>query len=219
MKLLGSSEASIDEASAFSQRLDLRHLLAWCMMWIVVSAAVYACVVAIDHPLALLIRDRTDPVSAASLLVRIPEAIAGIAIASAAALGMWRALTGHLPVIWREAFLAGLSICVALAIKSELKLLFGRVPPEAWFLHQSGPLRNFHLFYDGSFPSGHMTVLAVLIPFIWVYARPLRGLWLLLCAAVGCALLIMEAHFLGDLVAGTLLGVTVGATCCRISKP
>ncbi|WP_165982667.1 phosphatase PAP2 family protein [Dankookia rubra] len=218
MKFLGRSEASIDEIDVFGGRLDLRHLLVWCLLWIVVSAVIYACVVTVDHPLALLIRDRTDPAAAAILLVRLPEAIAGIAIAGAAALGVWRTLTGQLPGVRREAFLACLGICVALAIKSELKLVFGRVPPEAWFWHQSGPLRNFHLFYAGSFPSGHMTVLAVLIPFIWAYALPFRGLWLLLCAAVGCALMIMEAHFLGDLVAGALLGVTVGAACRHISR-
>ena len=218
MKLLDRSEVSIDEINVVGRRLDPPHLLTWCLLWIVVSAGIYACVVAVDHPLALLIRDRTDPAVAAILLVRLPEAIAAIAIAGAAALGTWRALTGQLPGVCRVAFLACLGICVALAIKSELKLVFGRVPPEAWFWHQSGPLRNFHLFYAGSFPSGHMTVLAVLIPFIWAYALPLRALWLLLCAAVGCALMIMEAHFLGDLAAGTLLGVTVGAACRRISQ-
>jgi membrane-associated phospholipid phosphatase len=114
--------------------------------------------------------------------------------------------------------MACLGVCVALALKSELKLLFGRVPPDAWFWHQSGPLRNFHLFYAGSFPSGHMTVLAVLIPFVWGRAAPLRLLWLLASGAVGGGLVIMEAHFLSDLLAGALLGVTVGSACRRISR-
>jgi membrane-associated phospholipid phosphatase len=30
--------------------------------------------------------------------------------------------------------------------------------------------------------------------------------------------MIMEAHYLGDLIAGTLLGVTVGSVCRRITR-
>jgi membrane-associated phospholipid phosphatase len=154
----------------------------------------------------------------ATVLVHVPEAIAGITVIGAAALGAWRALIGQLRGAWRDAFLACLGICVVLALKSELKLLFGRVPPDAWFWHQSGPLRNFHLFYAGSFPSGHMAVLGVLISFIWAHGLPLRFMWLLICGAVGGALMIMEAHYLGDLIAGTLLGVTVGSVCRRITR-
>jgi hypothetical protein len=110
----------------------------------VTSAVIYVCVIAIDHPLALLIRERTEPTIIATLLVRLPEAIAGTAIVGAAALGMGRTLIGQFKGMWRSAFLACIGVCVALALKSELKLLFGRVPPDTWFWHQSGPLRNFH---------------------------------------------------------------------------
>jgi membrane-associated phospholipid phosphatase len=190
----------------------------WGALWAVTSAVIYVCVVAIDHPLALLIRERTEPTIVATLLVRLPEAIAGTVIVGAAAFGMWRTLIGQLQGIWRSAFLACIGVCVALALKSELKLLFGRVPPDTWFWHQSGPLRNFHLFYAGSFPSGHMAVLGVLIPFVWALAMPLKLLWLLIYGVVGGALLVTEAHFLGDLIAGTLLGVTVGTACLHISR-
>jgi membrane-associated phospholipid phosphatase len=44
------------------------------------------------------------------------------------------------------------------------------------------------------------------------------ALWLLICGAVGGALMIMEAHYLGDLIAGTLLRVTVGSVCRRITR-
>src|SRR6478752_6970637 len=76
----------------------------WCVLWAVTSAVIYACVIEIDHPLALLIRERTDPTIAASLLVRLPEAIAAIAIVGAAALGTWRTLIGQLQGVWRDAF-------------------------------------------------------------------------------------------------------------------
>src|SRR3954471_9337122 len=183
----------------------------WGVLWAVTSAVIYVCVVAIDHPLALLIRERTEPTIVATLLGRLPEAIAGTAIVGAAALGMGRTLIGQLQGIWRSAFLACIGVCVALALKSELKLLFGRVPPDTWFWHQSGPLRNFHLFYAGSFPSGHMAVLGVLTAFVWAWPAPVRLVWLSACLAIGGALIVVEAHFVGDLIAGALLGITVGS--------
>jgi membrane-associated phospholipid phosphatase len=224
MAQLPGNEVPIDRLRLTTFCRDLRpsdvwrRVWPWGVLWAVTSAVIYVSVVAIDHPLALLIRERTEPTIVATLLVRLPEAIAGTAIVGAAAFGMWRTLIGQLQGMWRSAFLACIGVCVALALKSELKLLFGRVPPDTWFWHQSGPLRNFHLFYAGSFPSGHMTVLGVLIPFVWALAMPLKFSWLLIYGVVGGALLVMEAHFLGDLIAGTLLGVTVGTACLRISR-
>jgi membrane-associated phospholipid phosphatase len=108
---------------------------------------------------------------------------------------------------------------VALALKTELKLLFGRVPPHAWFWHQSAPLRNFHLMYSGSFPSGHMVIMGVLTPFVWAYAPPtLKLSWCVACTAVGAALMALNAHFFSDLVAGILLGITVGVASRSIDK-
>ena len=225
MEQFRGTEAPVVKFALISRRPDVtllvawRHVWPWCVGWIVTSAIIYAGILAVDHPLALIIRDRTEPMKAAALLVHLPEGIAGITIIGTAALGAWRALIGQLRGAWRDAFLACLGICVALALKSELKVLFGRVPPEAWFLHQSAPLRNFHRFYyAGSFPSGHMAVLGVLLAFVWAYALPLRLLWLLVCGAVGGALMIMEAHFLTDLLAGALLGLTVGSVCRRIAR-
>src|SRR5690242_7855449 len=40
----------------------------WGVLWAVTSAIIYVCVVAIDHPLALLIRERTEPTIVATLL-------------------------------------------------------------------------------------------------------------------------------------------------------
>jgi membrane-associated phospholipid phosphatase len=122
-------------------------------------------------------------------------------------------LSGH----WRTALLLGVAVCVALALKTEAKLLFGRVAPEAWFGHQSAPLRNFHLMHPGSFPSGHMAIMGTVAPFIQTLAPTLQLPWLMTSVAVGIALMLMNAHFFSDLLAGGLLGITVGAACCRIA--
>jgi hypothetical protein len=81
--------------------------------------------------LALLIHERTHAGRVAIWLTRVPELLASLAIAGAAALGTLRALIGRLRGAAHDACLACLGVGVAPALKSELKLLFGRAAPEA----------------------------------------------------------------------------------------
>jgi membrane-associated phospholipid phosphatase len=204
--------------AGFDSRLLWNEIWPWCAAWMAISLAILVCVLTIDHPLALIVRERIGPSRPAYLVVRLPEVVAGLTIIGAALLGIRRTLMGPLRGIWNDVFLACVGVCVVLALKSELKLLFGRVPPDTWFGHQSAPLRNFHLFYAGSFPSGHAAVLGVLTAFVWAWPAPLRLAWLSVCLAVGGALMVVGAHFLTDVIAGALLGVTIGAACRRIAR-
>ena len=191
--------------------------LRWLTLWITAAAVITTCVLTFDHPMALLIRERVEPNQLAWFLTLVPEAIAAVAIGGVVPLGIYCAATGQLPGHWRTALLLGVSVCVALALKTEAKLLFGRVAPEAWFWHQSSSLRNFHLMHPGSFPSGHMAVMGTVAPFIRALAPKLQLPWLMLSTVVGIALMLMGAHFFSDLLAGGLLGITVGAACCSMA--
>lgn len=188
-------------------------LWSWGFLWLLAVAAILFGIVRLDYPLALMLRERTIPSREAMLLVRLPEAMAAVAILGTVALGAWHLGRARLRGAWRSAFFAGLGLCIALAVKAELKPLFGRVAPEAWFRHQSAPFRNFHLLHPGSFPSGHMVVLGVLAAFAWPLGLAARLVTVLGCLATGAALMIVEAHFLTDLAAGLLLGASIGAAC------
>jgi membrane-associated phospholipid phosphatase len=190
----------------------------WLTLWITATAVITTCVLTFDHPMALLIRERGEANRLAWFLVLVPEAVAAVAIGAVVPLGIYRAMTGQLSGPWRTALFLGVGVCVALALKTEAKLLFGRVAPQVWFWHQSAPLRNFHLMHPGSFPSGHMAVMGMLAPFIQALAPKLQLPWLTISAAVGIALMLMGAHFFSDLLAGGLLGTTVGAACCSIAQ-
>jgi hypothetical protein len=80
----------------------------WLGIWTIVSAVILACVLTFDHPTALLIREQVGPSRILSLLVHVPEFMAGIAIGATAPLGLWHAVAGRLQGRWRTALLIGL---------------------------------------------------------------------------------------------------------------
>jgi membrane-associated phospholipid phosphatase len=111
----------------------------------------------------------------------------------------------------------GSALPVAFLFKTISKDLFGRANARLWLTHP-GPL-GFHWFHGGGslsgFPSGHMAVFTVLMIGIGRYFPRWRTFcpWLLLALAL--ALMITQYHFLSDIAAGVLLGVTVDLLACR----
>jgi len=141
----------------------------------------------------------------------IPVAILAGASASVVLIGTVQALYGEVPLFWRRVLFAGFACCVALTLKTEAKYLLGRMPPGDWYWHQVLPFMDFRpLHREGSFPSGHMTAMWSIAPFVWLRYRWLRVPWILASLGVGYALSAAEAHFVSDLIAGCLLGGTVG---------
>jgi hypothetical protein len=53
--------------------------------------------------------------------------------------------------------------------------------------------------------------------FLWPCGRIMQATWLLLSLASGAALMMMGAHFLPDLIAGAILGLSIGAACRHIA--
>lgn len=110
-----------------------------------------------------------------------------------------------------------------------LKTIFGRIRP--WGLegghHKYGFLlfQHFNLGLLGklkyqfdaikhatatyaSFPSGHATTIFSMFVFMSVMFPKYKYIWLLCAVAVGIARLFADDHFLSDIIAGALLGIT-----------
>ena len=190
----------------------------WVLAWLGMAAGILAGVLYLDHPVALYLLEHGSRSRPVRLFVRVPEALAVMAISSTLVIGFWWSMTGRIGAGLRQILSAGLGVCVALAAKTELKLVFGRVAPDTWFWHQSTPLRNFHFLYSGCFPSGHMVVMGVMTAFLWPCSNvAVRASWLLLSMASGAALMMMGAHFLTDLLAGAMLGLSIGAVCRHLA--
>lgn len=144
-----------------------------------------------------------------------PLAIIGLALAGLAALASdWR--PGERG---RGVLAACIAILVSVATKEELKYFFGRTWPETWINNNPSWIQNhvhgFFILHGGqgwaSFPSGHTTQMAALATVLWLVYPRLRWLAVTLVAAVAIGLWGSDFHFIGDILAGALIGAASGA--------
>jgi membrane-associated phospholipid phosphatase len=125
--------------------------------------------------------------------------------------------------------LMGVSLLTTFVLKNDLKDLFGRDWPISWDGNKTSWIRDhaygFHFFGGGmftgsdaagSFPSGHAALaFAALLPLGMVFPRVLP--WCLLGAVgEGILLILLNYHFLSDVLAGSLLGIfcTLASSRC-----
>ncbi len=171
----------------------------------------------LDHPVARYVHERLAFSRGARRLVHIPELVILAAAAGTVLLGAWTAFVGRLHGVWRQLLLASISVCIAITLTDILKVWFGRIPPLRWYDQQ---WRSFFAYLSGSFPSGHMTAMGAIGPFLWARSR-----WLMLpLLAAGLAacygLVAQQAHFISDLFGGLLVGGSVGyAVSCAAARP
>jgi membrane-associated phospholipid phosphatase len=202
-------------------------LLVRSVLAIVVCAAlVVICYFFVDRPVAWFVHAHNpdwpflkQPTLVPPFLIR--SATLGLVLAV-----LWR--------VWRpgsrgqETLLTlSLSPIVAVAMKESLKWASGRYWPETW---TRNPLPNpsliqdhaygFHPFHSGvayeSFPSGHTTIVFALVAVAWLVFPRLRWLWALAGSVIVVALLGMNYHFVGDVIAGAFLGSITGVWTARL---
>ena len=120
----------------------------------------------------------------------------------------------------RTLFLAITSNLVLTAgIKSVLKWAFGRPVPAAW-IHDG--VYGFHPFDSRgsllSFPSGHAAATLAVISILWVSRPRWRSLYMIVGGLICVALVALNYHFVGDVIAGAMLGSVTGAYATRIFR-
>ena len=166
------------------------------------------------------VREPQKPCSSQGLLGRMVE-LGGLMTGLAAPLLLLAALLLP-PGRGRDlVILTGVSILVTFVLKNDLKWVFGRYWPITWTNGNPSWITDqaygFHWFYGnflqgeegtGSFPSGHTAMaFAVLLPYGLFHRKALPVL-LLLASSVGILLVLLDYHFLSDVLAGALLGMT-----------
>ncbi len=153
---------------------------------------------------ALVFRDLThiiDPIP--------PLAVVGFLALGTSLLFGWR--PGPLS---RTLLYACAAVLVAIAVKDQLKFAFGRLWPETWVDNNPSWIKDgaygFAPFHGKagwtSFPSGHMTVITAPMAVVWQRHRAWRAFAAIPVALVAVGLYGADFHFVGDMIAGTLLG-------------
>jgi membrane-associated phospholipid phosphatase len=192
---------------------------------VVCTVAVGICYYFVDRPVAFFVHDHRMPrfeelrwLTEPPPLVQSWAPLLLVLLAVRRAFGPWR----H----WQHVlFVACVSLIVADQFRQSLGDLFGRYWPETW--HDNNPslvgtgAYGFHPFQVGddvgSFPSGHSARIVGFASVFWL-AMP-RSRWL--CIVVGLPMLValvgMDYHFVGDVVAGYTLGAIVGAWAGRLA--
>ncbi len=206
---------------------EYRSLLNRTLVAIAVCAvAVVVCYYFVDRPVAFFVhrhqiarfeelRWLTEPPPLMQSWA--PLLLVGLAVRRA--FGPWQRWQSTL-------FLACVCVIVTDQFRQSLGDLCGRDWPETW--HDNNPsligtgAYGFHPFQVGddigSFPSGHAARIAAFAAVFW-FAMP-RGRWLyaILALPMLVALVAMDYHFVGDVVAGTVLGTLVAAWAVQLSR-
>ena len=188
------------------------RVLIFLVCWILTTAL---CVAFVDRPAATWSHAVLHGIPVFDPLTHLVDPLQGVAAA-----GLACAALAALAFRWRPGesgrtlLAAGLAIIVSVALKEQLKFVFGRTWPETWVAHNPSWIANgaygFNFLHGGqgwaSFPSGHMTQICALATILWARVRPLRWLWAAMVVLVAAGLFGCDYHFVGDMVAGAYLG-------------
>jgi membrane-associated phospholipid phosphatase len=115
-------------------------------------------------------------------------------------------------------FAASLSLMVTEGFLAVLKGAFGRYWPNTWIDHNPSLIENgaygFHLFHYGwayaSFPSGHTARTVAVLSVLALSYPKWQWICVLVVASVIVVLVGMNYHFVGDTIAGAVLGSIIG---------
>ena len=185
--------------------------------WVTVllaCAASLASIAFVDRPAAQLTHDVFHGDRMFVALTHIVDPL--LPAASLGLLGLGGAmLAGWRPgPVWRIVLCACLAVLATVAVKDQAKYAFGRLWPETWVNRNPSWIADgaygFFPFHGGtgwtSFPSGHMAVVTAPMAVVWRSLRAWRVLTLVPIGLVAVGLYGADYHFVGDMIAGTLLG-------------
>jgi membrane-associated phospholipid phosphatase len=185
---------------------------------VLTALAVVASYAWLDRPVARLAHDQLQRFDLFTRLTYIPEVVTPLVIIAFAAIALRALSGGPLSKLQTVAALAAASLAVGAAVKDQLKFAFGRTWPETWVRDNPSFIRDgvygFDPFHGGpgyaAFPSGHTTAICAVMSVLWICYPRFRALYAIGIAAVAIGLIGANFHFVGDVIAGGFLGVSVG---------
>lgn len=147
----------------------------------------------------------------------------------------WSPLILALLVAWRAfapywkwqitLFVACVSLIVADEFRESLGLVSGRYWPLTWIQNNKSLIGDdsygFHFFESviggSSFPSGHSARILGFATVWWIAMPRIRFLLILVCVPMLAALILLNYHFVSDVIAGSFLGAIVAVYSARLA--
>jgi membrane-associated phospholipid phosphatase len=192
---------------------------AWLAGLCLTAALVWISVRWIDRPVALLVHEMFGSKEFPGEMTRSP--VLSVPLISAlffVIYGLAAVIGRRFSRIEKAILLCDISLLATDAIKDQLKFVFGRTWPDSW---QAGILSlihdnayGFHSFKEGksfeSFPSGHAATAGAVLSVLWILFPNLRALCATGIVMVDLGLVLLNLHFVSDVVAGTFVGASAG---------
>lgn len=110
------------------------------------------------------------------------------------------------------AFYSVISILTSLAIVFIIKSLYFRQRP-----FQDLRVSSLDGSKNSSFPSGHVTRISALVPFVWIYQKSRFFMWVVV-ALVAFSRIYLQAHYLSDVIFGFIVGYYTSLFFLYLSK-
>ncbi|MGA2618354.1 MAG: phosphatase PAP2 family protein [Thermoguttaceae bacterium] len=198
----------------------------WAVAIPVVGLLIVLCYFFVDRPVARFVHDHPPFPEAlvewSALLSDWPYIAAGLVVTGAVA---WRFCqrAGRLQTVLMA---LAASLATSVVLKQLLKWVFGRTWPKtqvggapSWI---GSSAYGFHPFHFGSgyasFPSGHAALVCSVLSVLWHTHPRWRWLWAVLGLVLCVALVGMNFHFVGDVLAGALLGCITGSAMTALFR-
>ncbi|MCE5267128.1 MAG: phosphatase PAP2 family protein [Planctomycetaceae bacterium] len=118
------------------------------------------------------------------------------------------------------------NVIVTTLLKQFLKWSCGRYWPETWKQNNPSLIRTgdygFHPFHSGvafeSFPSGHAAVICSALSILWLAYPRWRWCYAVVGVTICVAMVGTNYHFVGDVVAGAMLGSITGVWMAHLFR-
>ena len=191
----------------------------WMITLVVVTVLSLISILWFDKPTALLIYHLFGARLFSAQLASTPFlSIPLLAALIFVALGLLAIMGRTFSFLERAILLCDVSVLVTEIIKNQLKFLFGRSWPDSWGPNILSLVHNnvygFHFLQSGesfeSFPSGHAAVVAAVMSVLWLLYPRLRLLCAVFIVAADIGLIVLNLHFLSDVIVGSFVGGSVG---------
>ncbi len=180
----------------------------------------------LDRQFAVVLHSYTRGVPFFVWLTYIASPLVPLASILAAVIGGRALVRGYMTQTESALLGASCAILIAGVLTNELKDVFGRTWPETWVNNNPSYFSNrtygFFPFHGGqgwrAFPSGHTTAIAAAAGAAWCLWPKHRWLGVPLALAVAIGLLGANYHWLSDILAGAIVGVTTGVVAAKVGR-